>query len=57
MNRKVMCGMDATGSMKRSDFGMHYGLPGVGDDLRAPLKIQSSKQNEARVKNGDAAYV
>ena len=24
--------------------------------LRAPLKIRSSKQNEARAKNGDAAY-
>ena len=28
----------------------------LDDSLRAPLKIQSSKQNEARAKNGTAAY-
>ena len=26
-------GFSAVGTVRRSDFGMSYGLPGVGDDI------------------------
>ena len=29
-----MCGGNAVGTLKRSDFGMKFGLPNVGDDLK-----------------------
>jgi polyisoprenoid-binding protein YceI len=37
--RKVGCGADATGVLKRSQFGMRSGLPFVGDEVR--LRIQA----------------
>ena len=43
MNQKAMCGMDATANMKRSDFGMSYALPGVGDNLQLTLEVEAYK--------------
>ena len=31
-NRKT-CGADLMAHIKRSDFGIKYGLPGIGDDV------------------------
>src|SRR4051794_8017228 len=31
--RKERCGGNASGKIKRSDFGMKFGVPGVGDDI------------------------
>ncbi len=33
MNRRPMCGGNGAGALKRSDFGMKYGIPAVGDEL------------------------
>ncbi|MEK6747893.1 MAG: YceI family protein [Pseudomonadota bacterium] len=33
MNKKYICGFKADAKIKRSDFGVKYGLPAVGDDL------------------------
>jgi len=33
-NKKPMCGGNASGSLKRSDFGMKYALPAVSDEVR-----------------------
>jgi len=44
MNNKAMCGIDATGSLKRSDFGMKYALPGVGDDIRLMISVEGYKK-------------
>ncbi len=43
MNKRAMCGMDAVGSMKRSDFGMTYALPGVGDELKLTIEAEGYK--------------
>lgn len=43
MNFKDMCGIDATANMKRSDFGMNYALPGVGDDIKLTLEVEAYK--------------
>ena len=43
MNKKAMCGIDAEASIKRSDFGMSYALPGVGDDLKLTIEAEGYK--------------
>jgi len=43
MNLKEMCGIDAVANMKRSDFGMNYALPGVGDDIRLAIEVEAYK--------------
>ena len=43
MNLKDMCGIDAIANMKRSDFGMNYALPGVGDDVKLTIEVEAYK--------------
>ncbi len=44
MNQKAMCGIDATANMKRSDFGMNYALPGVGDNLKLSIEVEAYRK-------------
>ncbi len=37
-------GFTATGTLKRSDFGMGYGLPAVGDEIALNINIEAIKQ-------------
>lgn len=39
--KKAQCGADAVASIKRSDFGMKYGLPILGDDVKILLQIEA----------------
>ena len=32
-NKRELCGGYATGKIKRSDFGMKFGIPGIGDEV------------------------
>ena len=41
MNKKPICGGNASGTLKRSDFGMKYGLPNLGDDLKLFLSFEA----------------
>jgi len=43
MSKKAMCGADASAQIKRSDFGMKYGLPAVGDDLKLTFEVEAYK--------------
>jgi len=44
INKKPMCGAEATATVKRSDWGMKYGLPrAVGDDVRIIITIEAYK--------------
>jgi polyisoprenoid-binding protein YceI len=43
MNKKEECGAAASGQFKRSDFGMKYGLPGVGDDIKLEFEVEAYK--------------
>lgn len=35
------CGFDAEASIKRSDFGIKYGLPAIGDDMNIALEVEA----------------
>ena len=39
--KKPACGFDATGSIKRSDFGVNYGLPGIGDEMTLDIELEA----------------
>jgi len=41
MLKREVCGADLAGSLKRSEFGMKYGLPAVGDDVRLLIQVEA----------------
>jgi polyisoprenoid-binding protein YceI len=41
--KKDACGFDATGSIKRSDFGVSYGSPGIGEVLDLNVELEAFK--------------
>lgn len=43
MNKKENLGFVATGKIKRSDFGMAYGVPMVGDDIELKIIVAFQK--------------
>lgn len=43
MSKKEMCGANASGTIKRSDFGMKYALPAVGDEQKLWIEIEGYK--------------
>jgi len=44
MRKKPMCGGDASATLKRTDFGMKYGVPGIGDEVRLSINFEAYKQ-------------
>ena len=41
-NKKPMCGAEATATIKRSEFGMKYGIPAAaGDDVKITIPIEA----------------
>ena len=43
MNKKELCGADAIAQIKRSDFGMKFGLPNIGDDIKLVFEVEAYK--------------
>lgn len=43
MNKKSVCGADATTTIKRSDFGMKYGLPVIGDEVKLFIQVEAHR--------------
>ncbi|CAG1065061.1 Protein YceI [uncultured bacterium] len=41
MNKKFVCGADASTSIKRSDFGMNYAIPAVSDEVKLFIQIEA----------------
>ena len=39
--KREVCGANATATIKRSDFGMKFGIPGVGDDVRLLIQFEA----------------
>ena len=39
-----MAGLSASTKIKRSDFGLTYSVPAIGDDLELFLEIEGIKQ-------------
>lgn len=42
-NAKERCGGNATGKVKRSDFGMKYGIPNLGDEIALNVEFEMLK--------------
>ena len=42
--KKEMCGADLTGSLKRTDFGMKFGVPAIGDEIKLMIKVEAYKE-------------
>ena len=43
MNKKAMCGGNASATLKRTDFGMKYGVPALGDEVRLWFSVEGYK--------------
>ena len=44
LNHKDTCGFDATARLMRSDFGIKYGLPGLGDEVTLMFGVEAIKE-------------
>lgn len=40
-NKKPMCGANVEGSIKRTDFGMKFGVPAIADEIRLAIGIEA----------------
>ena len=44
MSKKNVCGFDAETTIKRSEFGVNYGIPGIGDDMKLVFEVEAVKK-------------
>ena len=42
--KKPMCGGNASGTIKRTDFGMKYGVPAIGDEIRLYVGFEAYRE-------------
>ena len=40
-NKKPMCGADVEGTIKRTDFGMKFGVPGISDEVKLMIGVEA----------------
>ncbi len=43
MNKKPMCGANATATIKRSEFGLSTYVPAVGDEVKITIEVEAVK--------------
>ena len=43
MSKRPMCGGDASSTLKRSEFGMKFGIPAIGDEVRLMIGVEAYK--------------
>lgn len=41
MAGKPACGFDASGTLQRSEFGINYGIPNIGDELQLMINVEA----------------
>lgn len=46
-SKKYVAGFSVTGKLNRSDFGMTYGLPGVGDEVNISIEVEGIREEPA----------
>lgn len=46
MNGKMISGFSGHATIKRSEFGMEYGLPMIGDDVEIRLEVEAERQEQ-----------
>ncbi len=44
-NQREICGGDFEASFKRSDYGLNFGLPLVGNDIRLVIQVEAARTN------------
>ena len=44
MSKRPTCGADAETTIKRSEFGITYGLPAVADEVKLLINVEASQQ-------------
>ena len=44
IRKQEVCGADATATIRRSEWGIKYGLPGLIDDVKLDLQIEAYRQ-------------
>ena len=44
VNKRDLCGAEASTAIKRSEFGLKRGAVGIGDDVRISVQIEAMKQ-------------
>lgn len=42
---RELCGADLEATLKRSDFGMNYGLPGYGEEVKLLIGVEAIKDS------------
>ncbi|MGH8481998.1 MAG: YceI family protein [Nevskiaceae bacterium] len=50
VKKTPVCGFSARGTLKRSDFGITYGIPNVGDDIELRIEAEAQKKDDKPVK-------
>ena len=43
-NKKPMCGAFAEGAIKRSDFGMKFGVPAISDEVKLAIGVEAYQE-------------
>ncbi|MDO8412184.1 MAG: YceI family protein, partial [Gallionellaceae bacterium] len=43
LKKQEKCGADASTQIKRSDFGMKFALPNVGDEVKLVFEVEAYK--------------
>jgi len=44
LTRRPLCGADVHTSIKRSDFGMNYGIPLIGDEVKLAIEVEGFRE-------------
>ena len=44
MSQNETCGFNATATIKRSDFGINYGIPNLGDEMQLTFEVEAVRQ-------------
>ena len=44
LTRRPLCGADVHTVIKRSDYGMNYGIPLIGDEVRLAIEVEGFRE-------------
>lgn len=44
LTRRPLCGADVHTRIKRSDFGMNYGIPLIGDEVKLAIEVEGFRE-------------
>ncbi|MCB1651533.1 MAG: polyisoprenoid-binding protein [Alphaproteobacteria bacterium] len=50
---KYISGFSATAHLNRSDFGMNYGVPAIGDEVQIRIEVEGVRQEEGIEQSGE----